>query len=129
MEWTLFSFEILSRAAMDRNDLKKKCCFYWNHWYPNYDKRCLRSSKNLQIFLPCDLRCAHLEQKRSFFKEFALERDDFSTFCLLILYIHSFIVFVTKNRKIMTPHHEMNFNTLVLRDLKATNVLTCYTSR
>ena len=27
MEWTLFSFEILSRAAMDRNDLKKNAAF------------------------------------------------------------------------------------------------------
>ena len=26
----------------------------------------------------------------------------------------------------MTPHHEINFNSLALRDLKATYVFTCY---
>ena len=36
-----------------------------------------------------------------------------------------FIGFATKNRKNMTPHHEMDLNSLVLRDLKATYVLTC----
>ena len=30
-----------------------------------------------------------------------------------------FIGFSTKNRKNMTPHHEMDLNSLVLRDLKA----------
>ena len=30
-----------------------------------------------------------------------------------------FIGFATKNRKNMTPHHEMDLNSLVLRDLKA----------
>ena len=35
-----------------------------------------------------------------------------------------FIGFATKNRKNMTPHHEMDLNSLVLRDLKATYVLT-----
>ena len=39
-------------------------------------------------------------------------------------YIFTFIGFATKNRKIMTPHHEMNLNSLVLRDLKTTYVLT-----
>ena len=39
-----------------------------------------------------------------------------------------FIGYVTKNRKIWTPHHKISFNSLVLRDLKATHVFTCYTS-
>ena len=30
----------------------------------------------------------------------------------------------TKNRKNITPHHEMDLNSLVLRDLKATYFLT-----
>ena len=35
-----------------------------------------------------------------------------------------FIGSATKNRPNMTPHHEMNLNSLALRDLKATCVLT-----
>ena len=35
-----------------------------------------------------------------------------------------FIGFATKNRNNMTPHHEMDLNSLVLLDLKVTYVLT-----
>ena len=40
----------------------------------------------------------------------------------------NFIGFITKNQKIMTPYHEMNFSSPALHDLKTTYVLTCYTS-
>ena len=38
-------------------------------------------------------------------------------------FITLFIGFSTKNRKNMTPHHEMDLNSLVLRDVKA--ALSC----
>ena len=43
-------------------------------------------------------------------------------------YSFDFIGFITKSQKIVTPHHEMNFSSPALHDLKTTYVLTCYTS-
>ena len=37
---------------------------------------------------------------------------------------YNFIGFVTNNRKIITPHHEINLNSLDLCDLKTTYALT-----
>ena len=42
-------------------------------------------------------------------------------------YSFNFISVVTKKRKILKPHNEMTFNSLLLRDLETIDILTCYT--